>query len=830
MWLILALAGGEAHATLSCRSEGPIGNALNSTGTDAWIARDPKGIGAMHEGPSRSPDGLMYAAPPSLPAPTAGATGWSISGGIEAGVLGGDGNERNALFREYKDLSNGFLVNGFALNAEKADEARYFVAHGGGVGRDDQFYSLRYGRRNDFRIRAFLDDTPHVFATDARPVWHGAGTGSLTLPAGIAPGRGDSSAIAAAVNAADPTTLALLRRKAGVSLDKALSRELTGFVRYTAEKREGTRPFGGAFYFPTPTGVGAAMETVEPIDYLTHDVETGIKYADELRQFNLTASLSLFRNRIDTLTWENPFDIGALGPPPTNAASIERGRFDLYPDNEAYQVNADFAQAFPSFHRSRLAASASIGRMRQDDALIAPAVNTGIAGRPGFEYPLSTWNTTEALSRKSADASIDNVSASLDYSLVPIEKLTLRARARYEETRNRTEYTAFNPLTGQYGYPALDGGLGTVEGNANGFYTPGGPGSQWRYRSVPFDYRKRDYGLSAEYPIARRLRITAEYQRQEFDRDHRERDRTWEDRLRIALNGRVAEAATIGLALEHGERRGSDYRYDPYAEFFTASLPGYPNPERVPPRTLADLRKHDLADRRQDSATARLNLQLREDLDGSVSARWRANDYPASYGRTGREGRSSINAELSYQPMPRVSAYAFYSYETARMDQAGIRDFSIPGGSAVAGGNNYPLANAWRIETRERNDAAGFGAKANLDAFGLDFRYTFGDSRSPIRYDAASPGASGLPLPDEAPSGAFPDITFRQHLAETSLVFPIGARLAVRLYHRYEDTRISDWHYAGLAGNLVQGQFLYLGAGPQGYRANVFGAFLQYRP
>ena len=81
----------------------------------------------------------------------------------------------------------------------------------------------------------------------------------------------------------------------------------------------------------------------------------------------------------------------------------------------------------------------------------------------------------------------------------------------------------------------------------------------------------------------------------------------------------------------------------------------------------------------------------------------------------------------------------------------------------------------------------------------------------------------------DALSGSFPDITYRQHLAETSLVFPISVRMAARVYYRYENTSVADWHYAGLAGNLVQGQILYLGAGPQGYRANVFGIFLQYR-
>jgi len=162
------------------------------------------------------------------------------------------------------------------------------------------------------------------------------------------------------------------------------------------------------------------------------------------------------------------------------------------------------------------------------------------------------------------------------------------------------------------------------------------------------------------------------------------------------------------------------------------------------------------------------------------------------------------------------------------MQQAGIRDRSIPGSSPDAGGNDYPLANAWRVETRERNDAVGFGVKVDFSRFRLDFRYAYADARSPVSYEAASQGASTLPLAGEL-AGAFPDITFRQHLAETSLVFPISGRLAARLYHRYEDTRLVDWHYTGLAGSLLQGSILYLDAGPQSYRASVFGVFLQYR-
>ena len=787
--------------------------------------RDPRGIGALHEGPGRSPAGLMYDAPFALPAPVAGGD-WSWRGGIDVGVIGGDADLQNSIFRQYRDTRRGGALEGFGLSGDKDSEATYLRVFGGNVGRDDQYYGLQYGRWNDYRLKLFVDDTPHLFATGARPIWNGVGTGSLTLPAALTPGRGTAAAVQAAVDATGTTTLGLVRRKGGIELDKRLTDAWSTFVTYSLEHREGARPFGGSFFFPLPANFGASMETVEPIDYLTHEATAGVRYADALRQFNVTASASLFRNRIDTLTWENPFDVTAAVPN-VNGANIQRGRFDLYPDNEAYYLKADFAQAFSSFHRSRLTASVAAGSMRQDDALIAPTVNSGTAGRGSSQFPLSSWNTTDALSRKSADASIDTVTANVDYSLVPVDKLTLRAKARYEETRNHTQYEAFNPLTGQYGYPALDGARGTIAPGENGFYTPGGVNNQWHYRSIPFAHRKTDYGLTADYPLARSTRLSAEYERQEIEREHRERDRTWEDRVRIALNVRAWETATLRLALEHADRRGSEYNYDPYREFFTASLPGYPNPARELPHTLADLRKYDLSDRRQDSVSARLTLQLRDDLDGLLTLRLQDNDYPASYGRTGRDARASINAEINYSPAALVNAYAFYSREAARSRQAGIRDLTLLGGSALAGGPDYPLANAWRVEMRDRNDVAGFGARYDFGKARLEVKYTFANARSPIRYEAASAGASSTPL-DEL-SGSFPDLTFRQHAAEANLVFPLRERLSARILLRYENTRIVDWHYTGLASDPLQGQWLYLDPGPQGYRASVFGVFLQYR-
>jgi MtrB/PioB family decaheme-associated outer membrane protein len=619
-----------------------------------------------------------------------------------------------------------------------------------------------------------------------------------------------------------------VRKKGGVSFDKSFSETWSAFASYTLERREGTRPFGGGFFFnfaPTPPSVGASMETIEPIDYSTHNVIVGLKYAEGARQFNLTGNASIFRNNIDTLTWENPFNIN---PGQANATNIQRGRYALYPDNEAYNVKAEYTQSWSSFYNSRFTVTGALGRMHQNDALIPLTVNTGTAGLGLNQFNLANWNTTVALSQQNANAAIDTALLDLGYHAVPISKLSLHAKARFYETRNHTDYTAFNPSTGQYGYPALDGAKGTVLPGENGFYTPGQVGpNNWQYRNIPFAYKQSNYSLNADYQLTTKTQLSGGYEREEFHRDFRERDRTWEDHFRIAFNSRGFEMATVRLSYEYGDRRGSAYNYNPYEQFFTSSLPGYNNPDGAFPFTLADLRKYDVADRKQQVINGRINMTFRDDLDGFSSLQYKSNTYPASYGRTGHQDQVSVNFELNYQPTPLVNAYAFYFYQYSRLEQGNINDLMIPGGSPNAGGDNYPIANAWSLQSKDSNDVLGLGVQYDFTKFRIGVKYTFANARSPISYQANSTGATTIPLTAEQIGNGYPDLTYRQHLAEANAVFPLQAKLAVRLFYRYENTRVFDWHYDGLSNNLLQQQRLYLDPGPQNYHANVFGVFIQ---
>ena len=821
---VAQLATGPAFAD---SAEGPVtalGNAMNPGTVDAARDLDPAGLSPYRPPASRTPTGQFYDIPYLPREVRRSESGWEYSGFIEAGVLAGDANNKNALFRRYRDIGNGPTLNNFGMEAAKPDEARFIEIVGGGAGRSDQFYGVQFGRYNDYRINLSYSEIPHVFSTTARPIWQGVGTGNLSLPVwpGIAPGGAsgntttDAAALQGLINATGDTELGLVRKKGGVRLDMNLTDTWKFYSSYSLEHRKGARPFGGN------EGNG---ETVEPIDYKTHDLLAGLQFADSVSNFNLTLSASLFRNDVDTLTWESPFRHI------TGALVIPGGRIDLYPGNDAYNAKMEYARALP--FNGRFNATVALGTMRQNDNLLPPTMTsgTGAAIAGGFNGNFNLWNTNAALSQQSANASIDTALVDLGLSLVPADKLTIRATLRHYENHNHTSYTAFNPQTGQFGYIIQDNFASNVFNGTNNVH----------YRSIPFQGEQDNYKLSGEYQVRRRAVLTADYEREFFHRAYRERDYTWEDRVRFGYTDRGFGSATLRLAYEYGNRSGSQYKSDPYKDFYTASLAAYTDTlanviDRL--HNLADMRKFDLADRKQQVLKARLNYLPRADMDLGATLQSKINDYPADFGRTGKQTQNSLNLDLSYLPSAATAVNVYSSYQTARLKQADAADI----GSAAAVGcavlppscsnafgaplSIYPADRYWSAVSGDRTDMFGLGLRHDFGKPKLDVQYTYSSSRSPLSYAYASANVLQSPAFAAQAGNAFPDLTYDLHVFDMGLRLPVSRQTAVRLFYHFEAAKIADWHYSGLDQGTVVGNRVYLDAGPGNYRTHVLGAFL----
>lgn len=982
---VAQLGADSALADSAVGVDTALGNALNPPGRSA-IPRtlDTESFDSVRH----SPTGQLYGVPYDV---SQGVTktegGWEYSGGVEAGLLGGDASKKNALFRQYKDLKSGPYLDYFEVEADKPGDARYIQVFGGGAGRKDQFYGFQFGRYNDWKVKLFYNETVHVFTDTWKSLFNGEGTGNLStgLPGATMVTAGTSSwgatcstaapcwsyggrtysnvqallsvngmtgtpnpangtvapvtgagttgavqsnmaaAIAAKLAATDYSELAIVRKKGGARFDVTLDNFWKGYASYSQEQRKGARPFA-------MNEGNISYEIAEPIDYTTHDLLIGLQYADSLTQANLRTSLSVFRNNISTLNVSDP-----LLSEVTSNAAIQTATYDLYPDNYAFNLKGEFARNFPDFYKGRFTAAVSWGTNRQNDDLLPPisaaqsaqlaaAGVTALTGNspgyaisavPGSSYlnamAVSNWNTTAALSQQTSKQRIDNKLLDLGLSLRPIDDLSVKGSFRYYETVNKGGYMAYNPLTGQFGRGVADGNnltnLDAVVGLAPGG-TIGTPGSCYippGYPAVPGctfvgtaaaatagsanganvpvfgqarSTKQTNYGLSADYDLTRTSSVNVAFEREDFKRNFREREKTWEDKLKLGYVNRALAKSTLTLrtSFEVDRKRGGDYRYRTFEDLGTG-LPGLDvatqirlagttgylafSPAGGTAVNLANLfnrysyyfRKYDQADRDQQVLNARFNYLAREDLDLGATVQFKNVKYPDSFYGLEKDNQDSLTFDLNYQPSAAEQLYGYYSFQRGKksmnmnsgaalvpvVNTCTAANLALYGYSACSDnvngvGGSRPASDAWTSDTVDRNDVLGLGFQKDLGRARLGLDYTYSHSTTDITYGYGSTAFNGnaanqLAIAAVAGS-ALPSMTFVQHTLTANVLIPVDKRLAVRLFDRYEVGKVKDWHYDGVIKNVMAAYdsgTLLLDSGPQDYHINVVGVILQYK-
>src|SRR6185503_18432365 len=106
----------------------------------------------------------------------------------------------------------------------------------------------------------------------------------------------------------------------------------------------------------------------------THELAAGVRYSDMRQSFNGRISASLFRNSIDTMTFENPLTVAVSGPAGLSPAIFTTGRYDLVPSNDFFQARGEYARSFPELYKSRFTAVVTLSSSRQNDRLIEPSL------------------------------------------------------------------------------------------------------------------------------------------------------------------------------------------------------------------------------------------------------------------------------------------------------------------------------------------------------------------------------------------------------------------------------------------------------------------------
>ncbi|MBW2419149.1 MAG: MtrB/PioB family outer membrane beta-barrel protein [Deltaproteobacteria bacterium] len=816
------------------------GNALNPSGRELALEIDDRGMSYLRKPARRTPSGFLYAPPPRSPQYQELGDGWLWRGSAELGYLGSYGDTSVARFERFADLqdgsspANGFLFGDLALSLRRPESAFYVDFHGGSLGRDDQYYRGELGVYGQLRLVATYDGVPHRYFNDSIDIFEGRGSERLTLPAPLTPGASTEADIAQVVAATDPSKLLVQRDRAGLTFELEPAAGLRLFGSYRLDKREGTRATGGThmFAFRSPSE-GSVLDLSEPVDLRTHDVSVGLAYAWSRLHTSVAYEGSFFRNANSSLSWENPFVVWNGNPP------IEEGRRALAPDNDWHNLRGELVVDLPL--SSRLRALVSWGTMRQDDPLLPPTIEDGIVGPDAVD--LALWNTTDALSRSTARARIDTLLVDARWRTRPVRAFDFEIRFRYYDESNRTDYTAFNPSTGELGYIAEDAGPGSRLPGQLGIYDPADPTSNWHYRAIPFGRTDTRVSGQATWRPGWKSSLGFSYEYQHLVRDHRERVRTSEGRGGITFDTRALHFATLRLSYQYAHRWGSDYHYDPYRPFYTSSLPRPPGvTSETRPRTLAQLRKPDLASRVQNLFEGRLGIPVFEAVDLAFAGGYRDDDFNAAFGLRDQE-TADASVELSYQPHPTLSTYLFGSFERRLRRMGTVRGTFASSGDPNFGGPVYPDSRRWDSDSDAVSHGLGAGfhwrffdallsseGRSGWRLFGrmtLEADWVFSQTRETIDYEYAGPGALASPgTAGEAGSG-LPTLFSRDHVVTSSLKMDWSEHIGARLYYRYAHSSIEDFSQSDLVP--LSEHRLFFANVERDYSVHVVGVTLRLR-
>jgi MtrB/PioB family decaheme-associated outer membrane protein len=750
----------------------------------------------------------------------------AVSGHVTAGVQQIDLEPNSSKFNEYRDIGNGGYLYSVGLDALDSEKGYFLELDGKNVGREDQNLQFGTGRYGLWNFDFEWDEIPHRLSNKAQTPFNQAGSGLYVVPATVPllPAGKDLVPSAAQLQDNDQLTEAYLatylhetdlendRKKGSASFSYSLLDNLKISLSASNEDREGNKITYGPIGDRPPRTLN--IQFTEPIDYRTQEVKFETDYLGRKFQANFTYLLSKFENDIDTLTWQNIYtdpaagtyelwtDVG--GTATRNVGTF--GRRALAPDNQ-YQ-NASLTLGIDLLLDSRLAATAAVGRMEQDEDLIPYSTNgtvqNGIA-----------WNDPAKLPRTSADAEIDTKLFNLDYTINPIERLNLRAFYRFYDLENKTDEDNWWYVTND-----------TVGTN-------GAPSYKNKRSNLAYEYDKQNYGLDSSYSLAFwRSTLGLGYEREELDREYREAD-TDENIYKVSLRSRPTDWLSWRAKYQYGDREADSYNNNVTSESYWYA-PTDANDSDNPQFTFGnhpDTRKYDVSDRERNLVEVSATVNPVDALDLSAFYRYKKDDFDSDVKSSqpllgnpaavaGNESattpgiqiglledeRQQYGLDVSYAPTQRLTLTAFASREDAETRQRGFEfnENNKANPTAISGtaelGPWTRATSQWTADIKDRTNTAGIGAGFVIIPKKLNFvtDYTVSFGKIDIDYDGfgeVSAITAGQTLADDY-QFAFRDpstVRNNRYTLNVTLEYQVMENLIVGLGYMFERFKTKDW-------------------------------------
>jgi len=322
--------------------------------------------------------------------------------------------DHNAKFQETRDVPKGFSIQKLRLDFNSADSPYFLRMRGYEIRERDQRFTVDAGRFGKYRTQFMWDQIPHSFGTgqsflqktapglyQVSPTLRAALQAVTQSDATRTPVNGPLPTLVRQNLQTAPTTDVRLRR------DQALFRQsywasdkIEVYAQFSWLRNRGSRPMSAGTFVRRPvpgnglpdiggSWEGIGQEFLEPIDHRTYDLKMGAQFRGKRWSAGLDYDLSLFRNHIGSVIFENPFrvtDEEGCTPNPTPPPALACGasnRFrtvhwqsDLAPNNDSHTItlwaNVDLRP------QTQLRGVFSLAFWTQNDPFLAWTLNTAI--------------------------------------------------------------------------------------------------------------------------------------------------------------------------------------------------------------------------------------------------------------------------------------------------------------------------------------------------------------------------------------------------------------------------------------------------------------------
>lgn len=530
-----------------------------------------------------------------------------LSGTLDLGI--GNVTDNSFKFGEYNGLNKkgAFVIGDGAARFRGADGA-YWNANASNLGLRSRAVDGEGGQQGKYKLFLSYDELPHYLSDSAQTPFLGSGGASLTLPAGFPAGSTGLMPLAGTLR---PVELELKRKNLGMGASWIPARGWEYAVNFRHEAREGTKRTAGAFFVN-------ASQLVEPVDYVTDQMDASASYTSARLQAKLAYYGSRFRNSNDALTWQNPFTVPAF-------PGAVAGQLALPPDNQFHQISGSLGYQFTD--RTRGSADIALGRMTQDENFLAPTLNAALVA------PAPPGNS---LNGRAA-----TLNANVKLTSAVTDRLRLNAAFTHDDRDNHTPQSVYPWVT-------TDMFLGRPRAN------------------LPYGFTQDRLKLGADYGVSPTLKASVGFDHDWRKRTFQEVDTTREGTIWGKIRSRALGYIDVTLKLAHGERSHSDYQV----------APGIDPPENPL------LRKYNMAGRTRDSGGLRANIAATETVSVALGVDASEDNYKDSTIGLTSARDYSLNGDVAVTLTEQTSLHFFANHQTIKSRQAGSQTFATPDWSA----------------------------------------------------------------------------------------------------------------------------------------------------